>query len=425
MNSHPSEKLERLERELELLRNEISERATAAARSELADRMLEQERVINQRLDEKLSNQRLDEKLSDQRAYMDKCVAEQRERAVRTETLTDERIARHFKRNFGGALAVLTVMGLLGAFGLWSVLQGEIAERVGDGAVEDLNRMREQGAEALAGIEGLAADANDPLIVLQTDYGSRSPYMGALKGVIYSINPRARIETITADVSDFDVAEAAWTLWQASRFYPPNTIFVAITNPGGITTYPRVVVRTHNGHTYVGHDNGVFDFVVSAHGHSVTYSINSPALSPVRFNELFGGIDVFGPTAAHLSLGFDLSEVGPSTGDYQAKLPDVIHRIEGQSVLGTAIHTDKYGNVATNILADDLSAIGVRNSTVLRIRVGDQELTLPFRGTYGEVGLREPVALLYEGYLQLALNQGSFAVEFNVGQNTRVSVIGG
>lgn len=80
------------------------------------------------------------------------------------------------------------------------------------------------------------ATEGSPLIVLQTDYGNKGYYMGRLKGVIYNINPYARIDVITAEIADFDLINASWTLWRGSRFYPAGTIFVAITNPGGITS---------------------------------------------------------------------------------------------------------------------------------------------------------------------------------------------
>ena len=46
---------------------------------------------------------------------------------------------------------------------------------------------------------------NNPLIVLQTDFGAKSPYMGALMGAIYRTNPYARIQVNTCEIDPFDV----------------------------------------------------------------------------------------------------------------------------------------------------------------------------------------------------------------------------
>ena len=55
-----------------------------------------------------------------------------------------------------------------------------------------------------------------PLVVLLTDFGEKDHYVGALKGAIYTANPSARIESITHEISKFDIVEGAYTLAQAA-----------------------------------------------------------------------------------------------------------------------------------------------------------------------------------------------------------------
>ena len=59
-----------------------------------------------------------------------------------------------------------------------------------------------------------------PLITLTTDFGQSDHYVGAMKGVILSICPRARIVDISHGVGAFEIAEAAFTLSQAYRYFP-------------------------------------------------------------------------------------------------------------------------------------------------------------------------------------------------------------
>ena len=88
---------------------------------------------------------------------------------------------------------------------------------------------------------------------------------------------------------------------------------MAITNPGGLTT-DLVLIRTKNDHIYIGHNNGTFDLVVKKYGLDAMYRIASPKLSPPIHEDLFGGVDTLGPTAAKIALGFSLEDVGCSSG---------------------------------------------------------------------------------------------------------------
>jgi S-adenosylmethionine hydrolase len=272
-----------------------------------------------------------------------------------------------------------------------------------------------------------------PLIVLQTDYGTKSPYMATLSGSIYSINSDAKISVITADINAFDVAQSAWTLWRASRFYPKQSIFVAIANPGGLTGKPIVIV-TKNDQKYVGYDNGTFDYVVDAYGYSQGFEIASPDLTPADSKDLFGGADLFGPTAAKLSIGFPVEKVGPAIAKYVPKLSVPSHVAQSGAVSGAIVDIDGFGNATTNVTSEDMQKAQIKIGDFMKITfaagacpkgvmVQQQcQLTFPVKSTYGYVSEGMPVAIVYDGCLQLALNTRNFANTYKV---TRLSEIKG
>ena len=70
------------------------------------------------------------------------------------------------------------------------------------------------------------------IITLTTDFGSGSPYVAAMKGVILSINPAATIVDITHDIPAQDVRQAAVVLEDVADYFPPDTIHVAVVDPG-------------------------------------------------------------------------------------------------------------------------------------------------------------------------------------------------
>ena len=317
---------------------------------------------------------------------------------------------------FVGLLA--TLFGLFSYFGLPLILKSMLTAAT----VESIEDAKLRATKALTEINvALSEVRKNRLIVLQTDYGSKSSYMGTLKGVINGINPSARLETITSEINSFDVFDAAWTLTRASRFFPGGTIFVVITNPGGVTSNP-VVIETKNDHVYVGYDNGCFDFVVQQYGLKSYHSIANPQLNPSEFKDLFGGNDLFGPTAAKLSLGFPIDSVGRMAGGYLSKLPTPSYHIDSAKIIGTVMDIDRYGNATTNIPRFDLQKLGIKLHSRITVSFGKGRMNMPFEITYGHASVGSMVAIPYDDLLQLAINEGNFAKETGVSRGVQVTV---
>jgi S-adenosylmethionine hydrolase len=83
------------------------------------------------------------------------------------------------------------------------------------------------------------------LITLLTDFGSEDYFVGAMKGVILSINPRAVTVDITHHIPPQDIEAAAFTLLASYRSFPTGTIHVAVVDPGvGSSRRPILVVAS-------------------------------------------------------------------------------------------------------------------------------------------------------------------------------------
>lgn len=183
-------------------------------------------------------------------------------------------------------------------------------------------------------------------------------------------------------------------------------------------------MRTKNGHVYIGFDNGCFDLVAQYHGHVRTYTIASPELNPARSKDLFGGIDVCGPTAGKLSLGFDYQKIGPFADDYQPKLTNVEHRVDpaSRTITGTIMDVDSFGNATTNIIYEDLEAVGIRIGQTVTLKFSAPESRIYIAKTYGDVTPNQPVAIIHDELLQLAVNQGSFQKKFSVARGSTFEI---
>ena len=170
------------------------------------------------------------------------------------------------------------------------------------------------------------------IVTFLTDYGSTDGYVGAMKGAVLGVNPEANIVDVTHDVPAQDVAHAAFVLGSVWPFFPPDTIHVAVVDPGVGTSRRALVVVTPHG-TFVVPDNGLLTYraeVASGIDAGSAAGFMEPYVTPLpsgwsaweltepdywrgEVSDTFHGRDVFGPVAAHLSLGVEPERLGPSS----------------------------------------------------------------------------------------------------------------
>src|SRR5437016_3762429 len=147
-----------------------------------------------------------------------------------------------------------------------------------------------------------------PIITLTTDFGLADHFVGVMKGVILGICPSVRIVDITHECRAYDISEAAFTIAQAYRSFPPKTVHVVVVDPG-VGTVRRPILVEAAGQFFVGPDNGVFAFILSEHKSKVrAVTKGKYFLEPV--SQTFHGRDVFAPVGAHLASGIPPARMG-------------------------------------------------------------------------------------------------------------------
>ena len=83
-----------------------------------------------------------------------------------------------------------------------------------------------------------------PPIVLATDFGLADAYVGMMRGVIFSINPDARVIDLTHGIGPQDVRHGAVLLADSHAYFPDGSIFVAVVDPGVGTDRPAILLET-------------------------------------------------------------------------------------------------------------------------------------------------------------------------------------
>src|SRR5215475_16021466 len=99
-----------------------------------------------------------------------------------------------------------------------------------------------------------------PILTLTTDFGLSDHYVGAMKGVILGICPKAQIVDISHGIAPFEIPEGAYTIAQAYACFPKKTVHVVVVDPGGGTARRPSLVEAA-GHYFIGPDNGVLAMI--------------------------------------------------------------------------------------------------------------------------------------------------------------------
>jgi S-adenosylmethionine hydrolase len=255
------------------------------------------------------------------------------------------------------------------------------------------------------------------VITLTTDFGTRDPYVAEMKAVILRLNPGARLVDVTHDVAAHDVLEGGLAVEALVAVCPPGTVHVAVVDPG-VGTDRRGLVVAAVGQYFVGPDNGIFTAVLSRPDRQV-FELRDPAYRRPTVSATFHGRDVFGPAAAHLTLGVAPALFGPPVADPVRLEPPAARAVKG-GVEGEVLRVDRFGNLITSIEATAVERLAETGGAVT-VRVAGRRM--PLVRTYGDLGGKGVGALLgSHGRLEVAVREGSAAARLRVGRGTRVRV---
>jgi hypothetical protein len=247
------------------------------------------------------------------------------------------------------------------------------------------------------------------IITLTTDFGTRDPFVGEIKGVILTICPQARIVDLTHEAAAFDITAGAMALASGCSFFPKGTIHLAVVDPGVGTKRKAVAVRAGD-YTFVGPDNGILWPATRCRYPLRIVELANPRYRLKKVSHTFHGRDLFAPAAAHLANGVALSRLGPMRERLvRPPFPPIVIGKEG--IQGRIVAFDRFGNGITNLPVGKTIRQRAR-----RTRVRGQEFG--FGETYAEAKPGEAIALAgSHGYLEIAVNGGSArsALELRLG----------
>ncbi|MEZ0323082.1 MAG: SAM-dependent chlorinase/fluorinase [Hydrogenothermaceae bacterium] len=184
-------------------------------------------------------------------------------------------------------------------------------------------------------------------IALLTDFGNKDGFVGAVKGVIISINPEVNLIDISHEVEPFNILEASLILNAVYRYFPKGTIFLSVVDPGVGTERKAVIIETED-YIFVSPDNGLLTLPLKNQTvKKIVYIKNSKYFLPTNTNT-FHGRDIFAPVCGYISLSEPLENFGEIVSEY-IKILDFEPVYTKEKIFGKIIKFDRFGNAITNI----------------------------------------------------------------------------
>jgi len=265
---------------------------------------------------------------------------------------------------------------------------------------------------------GQTAEKYPPTIVFMTDFGVVDDSVALCRGVMYSIMPDVRIVDLTHEVTPFSIADGARFLFGTTPYFPAGTVFVVVIDPTVGSTRKAIIAKSQRGQYFVLPDNGLLTLVEQRDGIEAVREITNPEwMIGTKLSSTFHGRDLFSPVGAHVARGDDWTKVGP-----EVPVKDLVRlelkaaTLDERGLSATVIATDgPFGNLVTNVDAEDFLKLGYQRGQEVPVTVGGKEMKIKFVRTFSDVPLGQP--LLYidsRGHVAMAVNQNSFSATYGI-----------
>ena len=271
-------------------------------------------------------------------------------------------------------------------------------------------------------------------IVIQTDFGLSDGAVSAMYGVAFSVDPTLQIFDLTHDIPQYNIWEGSYRLYQTINYWPEETVFISVVDPGVGSDRLSVVVKTDDHQYIVTPDNGTLTHIKENIGikeaRIIDESVNRLPQSGESYT--FHGRDVYAYTGARLAAQvISFEEIGPKIDAIDLiELPQKRANIEEDAIIGTIDILDvRFGNLWTNIDRHLFDETEIEYGELLEVTIINNEQQvykniMRFGQTFADTKLGEPLLFVNSvEQIGVAINQGSFAKAYRIGTGLNWQIV--
>ncbi len=252
-------------------------------------------------------------------------------------------------------------------------------------------------------------------ITLITDWNKNDFYAGALKGEILSSCKNVEIVELSNNVKQYNIAEAAFILRNSYQHFPLGSIHIIAVN-SQTDVDCKLLAAKIDGHYIIAADNGIFSLMGDAEAEEII-ELDVPKDGAKTFPEL----NVFAPAACRIAKGDKLSDIGRKVEKIKNQIP-LRATLENNTITGTVIFIDSYGNVITNITRDLFDRIGKKRSFEIYVQSKHYKIT-KLNQYYPESSSGDLLAIFNSiDLLEIAIRNGNAAGLLNLNTDSTIRV---
>jgi len=263
------------------------------------------------------------------------------------------------------------------------------------------------------------------LLVFQSDFGLVDGAVAAMYGVAFEVDENLRAYNLTHDIPPYNIWEASYRLFQAMEYWPEETVFVSVVDPGVGSSRKSVVVKTIKNQFVVTPDNGTLTHIKKYVGIEYVREIEESKhrRKDTEHSYTFHGRDVYAFTGAKLAAGLiDFIDVGPELSVesiQELEMGDVT--TTENSITGSIDILDvRFGSLWTNISREDFARLGFQFGERVEVIIKNGPRTIynnriKYGKSFADVYISEQIIYVNSLYrMAIAINQGNFAKAYNI-----------
>ncbi len=237
------------------------------------------------------------------------------------------------------------------------------------------------------------------IVTLTTDFGTRDPYVAAVKGAILNQDATVRFVDISHDIEPFNIVAGSYALKNCWKAFPVGTIHILSVDSLSAGSKQFVVFK-HAGHYFLGPNNGIFSLIFQD-------PLEEIFLIDYSSFQEFPLATTYAKAVAHILSDSAFAGIGSELDRLAQKLA-LQPVIYDDQIRGSVIHIDRYENVITNITRDLFDRVRAARDFELLYQREDPILKLS--ETYADEVVGDVLCLFNAAnHLEIAINMGKAA----------------
>lgn len=253
------------------------------------------------------------------------------------------------------------------------------------------------------------------VITITTEWQGFDYYNGVLKGKLVKMCPGIQIIENATGIPPFNTQHAAFVVRNTFSHYPEGSVHIVCVQSEYSDKTPHLLVSAQ-GHFFLCADNGLLNLILNSNP-DIIVRLEKPEKGKPS-NEA----EIFARAAAVVLSGNKIEEAGTLINSFNEKIP-FRATIEEDSITGSIIFIDSYGNAISNITREIFARVFKKKAFKIAIRSNSNTID-HISNSYNSEGISDLLATFNSiDLLEIGINgnNASELLSLHIGDTVRIA----